>query len=435
MKLESNNKPEECLYEIKVWIEADEVNNEFDIAYRDVSKHVKIPGFRKGKVSRSLMEMHFSKRVEKEVTEKLIQKSFATALEKYAFTPVSTPVVEDLNYKKGENLSFKIKVEYKPEIEISNYNNLSVKKKINKVNDTQVEERLIDLQKRCATLEVIQGREARKEDLAIVDYQILVEEKLIEKNEQYLLELSNEYILKDLRDGIIGMNKGDEREIEVNLPDNFNQKKYASKKAKVIIKLFEIKERKLPNLDDDFAKDISSYNNLEELKNKIREELVKHEEEKNQINLRNTITELITSQNHINLPKSMIDTECFYLKKRFEDDLNYRKLNFQKYLENENLSEEKFNENLKEKAIKSLKKWFILDTIAEKENIKVSEEEIIKEISSSPYAKHIDQDVMIKNMKEKNKWESLREEIRLNKTLDYIIEKADVEEVVLQEKK
>lgn len=431
MKLESINKPEECLYEIKVWIGADEVNNEFDIAYRDISKHAIIPGFRKGKVSRSLMEMHFGKKIEKEVTEKLVQKSFTTALEEYKFTPVNMPLIEDINYKKGEDLLFKIKVEYKPKVEISNYSDLKVKKEIHKIKDSQVEEKLKELQKRCATLEVVEGREARREDLVVVDYQMWVNEELIEKKEQCLLELSNEYILSDLRDGIIGMKKDEEREIEINLPENFNRKKYASKKAQVVVKLSEIKERKLPNLDDEFTKDVSSCDTLEELKDRIKEELIKHEEEKSEINLKNTIAELITSQAHIDLPKSMIDTECFYLKKRLENDLRYRHMSFREYLEEQNLSEEKFNENLKEKAKKRLKRWFVLNAIAEKENIEVSEEEIIKKISSSPHANPIDQDMVIKNMKEKGKWENLREEIKLDKTLDYIIEKADVEEVVV----
>lgn len=428
MKLEANDKPEECLYEIKVWVGVDEINNEFDVAYKDISKQVRIPGFRKGKVSRSLLEMHFGEKMEKEVTEKLIQKSFASALKKYAFIPIDMPLVEDINYKKGEGLSFKIKVEYKPKIEVGNYDNLKVKKEIREVSDIQVEERLRALQKRQATLEIIEKKEAEKEDLVVVDYRILVDGELIEKNEQYLLELSNDYIQKELRDGIVGMNKGEEREVEISLPENFSQKKYASKKAKVIIKLFEIKERKLPNLDDDFAKDIGS-NSLEELKDTIRKELIKHEEEKSQINLKNAITELITSQVHVNLPQSMINAECSYLKKKLEDELNYRKISFQKYLENQNLFQEKFDEDLKEKAIRRLKRWLVLDAIAEKEKIEVSREEVIKEINSSPYAKYVDQNIMIKKMKEKDNWESLKEEIRLDKTLDCIIKKINIEEV------
>lgn len=431
VKLESINKSEECLYEIKVWIGTDEISNEFDIAYQDVSKHAKMPGFRKGKASRSLLEMHFGKKIEKEVTEKLIQKSFAAALEEYKFIPASMPLIEGLNYKKGGDLLFKIKVEYKPEVKIGNYNDLKVKKELSKVDDSQVEEKLKELQERCATLEVVEGREARKEDLVVVDYQMWVNEELIEKKEQYLLELPNDYILSDLRDGIIGMKKDEEREIEINLPENFNHKKYASKKAKIVVRLSEIKERKLPNLDDEFTKDISSCDTLEEFKDKIREELIKHEEEKGKINLRNTIAELITSQTHIDLPKSMIDTEYFYLKKRLKDDLKYRNISFQEYLEEQDLSQEEFNENLRERAKKRLKRWFILDAIAKKENIEVSEEEIIKKVNSLPFANHIDQDVRIKNMKEKDKWEDLREEIRLDKTLDYIIERANVEEVVV----
>ncbi|MBU2599534.1 trigger factor [bacterium] len=427
MKLEPINRPEECLYEIKVWIEADEVTNEFNMSYQNISRETVWPGFRKGKVPRHLLELHFRNKIEKEASENLISKAIKTALKEYKITPITFPLIEEFNYKKDQDLLFKIKIEYRPKVNVEEYCNLRIEKEVTKVTDQQIEERLKWLQERGATLEIIEGREVKEKDFVIVDYQIWVEEELIEKNQQYLLELSNKYVLTDLRNGIIGMHKDEEREFEFTLPNEFSNKKYALKKAKAKVKLFEIKEKKLPSLDDELAKDISSCSSLEELKEKIREELTKAEEKRSNVNLKNKITELIASKNQVNLPKSMIDVEILELRKKLVHDLKGYNLSLEKFLENQNLSEEQFEENLKEKAKKRLVEWFILYSIAEKEKIEVSKDEIEEKISSiSPGYKEI----TTKNMEGNDRLEMIKEEIKIAKTLDFLIAKADVQEVL-----
>ncbi|MBU0599465.1 trigger factor, partial [bacterium] len=408
MKLEPINRPEECLYEIKVWVEADEVTNEFNMSYQNISREAAWPGFRKGKVPRHLLELHFRNKIEKEASENLISKAIKTALKEYKITPITFPLIEEFNYKKDQDLLFKIKIEYRPKVNVEEYCNLRIEKEVTKVTDQQIEERLKWLQERGATLEIIEGREVKEKDFVIVDYQIWVEEELIEKNQQYLLELSNKYVLTDLRNGIIGMHKDEEREFEFTLPNEFSNKKYALKKAKAKVKLFEIKEKKLPSLDDELAKDISSCSSLEELKEKIREELTKAEEKRSNVNLKNKITELIASKNQVNLPKSMIDVEILELRKKLVHDLKGYNLSLEKFLENQNLSEEQFEENLKEKAKKRLVEWFILYSIAEKEKIEVSKDEIEEKISSiSPGYKEI----TTKNMEGNDRLEMIKEEI------------------------
>ncbi|MBU0900238.1 trigger factor [bacterium] len=427
MKLEPINRPEECLYEIKVWVEADEVTNEFNMSYQNISREAAWPGFRKGKVPRHLLELHFRNKIEKEASENLISKAIKTALKEYKITPITFPLIEEFNYKKDQDLLFKIKIEYRPKVNVEEYCNLRIEKEVTKVTDQQIEERLKWLQERGATLEIIEGREVKEKDFVIVDYQIWVEEELIEKNQQYLLELSNKYVLTDLRNGIIGMHKDEEREFEFTLPNEFSNKKYALKKAKAKVKLFEIKEKKLPSLDDELAKDISSCSSLEELKEKIREELTKAEEKRSNVNLKNKITELIASKNQVNLPKSMIDVEILELRKKLVHDLKGYNLSLEKFLENQNLSEEQFEENLKEKAKKRLVEWFILYSIAEKEKIEVSKDEIEEKISSiSPGYKEI----TTKNMEGNDRLEMIKEEIKIAKTLDFLIAKADVQEVL-----
>jgi trigger factor len=429
VKLERIDIKEECLYEIKVFYGRDEVLEEYEKVYKEVATKAEIPGFRRGKVPKNLIILHFGSKIEEEVKERLIQRSFTEALKEYKFTPINLPVIEELNHKKGEDLSFKIKVEYKPRIDFNDYKSLILKKEIKKIGEEEVEERLRELQKMNATLDIVkEDREVREEDLVVIDYKMEIEGLEIEKKEEYLLELSNKYLLEDLKKAILGMRKGEEKEVIIELPEDFPKKEYALKRAKVKIKLSEIKERKLPNIDDEFTKDISSFNTLEEFKEKIRKDLTELEEEKSRFNLKNAISDLIISKTDINLPKSLLKSECAYLKNRLKEELKYKSKSLEEYLKENEITKERFEEDIKEKAIKRLKKWFILDSIAERENIKVTEEEIKERLRSNPYLKFMEEERLNKDMRKK--WEDLREEIRLDKTLDFLIEKATIEEVI-----
>jgi len=389
------------------------VDDEFDAVFEKYKTHSKIPGFRKGKAPVELVKLRFKDAMEKDVVESLVPKAFEDAVKEANLSPISLPVVKDLQFQKGMPLKFKAEIEVKPEVEVKNYKGIEVVKKIRQVTEEDVNRSLNYLREDFAELHPVE-RTAKFYDHLIVDlvkHQEGKEDKL--ENQQLFLDPHN--MIREFQDALIKAKAGDEKEIDVNYQPDFHNKKLAGKNVKYLIKVKQIKEKVLPEANDDFAKMVGGYKNLAELKSKIKEDLSKKATLDAEKNLRNELINRVVKLNFFEVPETVLN---FYLDSLIED----LKKKYQK------VDEAKIREEYQQIGAAHIRWDYLLHKIAEKEKIEVNEEDI------EEWTKKFAKDYKMEKEKAKELLETpqntkrIRENILEEKVVDSLLKNAVIKE-------
>jgi len=389
------------------------VDDEFAAIFEKYKTHSKIPGFRKGKAPVELVKLRFKDAMEKDVVESLVPKAFEDAVKEANLSPISLPVVKDLQFQKGMPLKFKAEIEVKPEVEVKNYKGIEVVKKIRQVTEEDVNRSLNYLREDFAELHPVE-RTAKFYDHLIVDlvkHQEGKEDKL--ENQQLFLDPHN--MIREFQDALIKAKAGDEKEIDVNYQPDFHNKKLAGKNVKYLIKVKQIKEKVLPEANDDFAKMVGGYKNLAELKSKIKEDLSKKATLDAEKNLRNELINRVVKLNFFEVPETVLN---FYLDSLIED----LKKKYQK------VDEAKIREEYQQIGAAHIRWDYLLHKIAEKEKIEVNEEDI------EEWTKKFAKDYKMEKEKAKELLETpqntkrIRENILEEKVVDSLLKNAVIKE-------
>ncbi len=346
---------------LEIEISKEKVDDEFDVLYEKYKTHSKIPGFRKGKAPTDLVKLRFKDVIEKEVVESMVPKAYEDAIKETNLSPISLPVVKDLQFKKGMPLRFKAEIDVKPEIEVKDYKGIELVKRIKQITEEDVNRSLDYLKEDFAELHPVE-REAKFYDHLIVDL-VKHEEGKDDKLENQQLFLDPHNMIKEFQEDLIGAKAGDEKEIEVNYKPDFHNKKLAGKNVKYSIKVKQIKEKVLPEANDDFAKMVGGYKDLAELETKIKEDLTKKAMQEGEKNLRNELINQVVKLNFFEVPETLLN---FYLDSLIEDlKKKYKKVD-----------EAKIREEYKEIGAGHIRWDYLFHQIAEKEKIDVNKEEI-----------------------------------------------------------
>jgi len=398
---------------LDIELSKEKVDDEFDAVFEKYKTHSKIPGFRKGKAPMELVKLRFKDAMEKDVVESLVPKAFEDAVKEANLSPISLPVVKDLQFQKGMPLKFKAEIEVKPEVEVKNYKGIEVVKKIRQVTEEDVNRSLNYLREDFAELHPVE-RTAKFYDHLIVDlvkHQEGKEDKL--ENQQLFLDPHN--MIREFQDALIKAKAGDEKEIDVNYQPDFHNKKLAGKNVKYLIKVKQIKEKVLPEANDDFAKMVGGYKNLAELKSKIKEDLSKKATLDAEKNLRNELINRVVKLNFFEVPETVLN---FYLDSLIED----LKKKYQK------VDEAKIREEYQQIGAAHIRWDYLLHKIAEKEKIEVNEEDI------EEWTKKFAKDYKMEKEKAKELLETpqntkrIRENILEEKVVDSLLKNAVIKE-------
>ena len=410
---------------VNVEIPEDQVKKEVDSFYREVGKQAKIKGFRPGKVPRSILERHFKDYVKSEVKQKLIQDTYPTVLTETGLHPVADPVVEPGELEVGKPFQFSAIVEIKPEIKLGDYLGLNIEESREETKDEEVEQRVKTLQNLHATLKTIpEARSVQTGDYAIIDYEGRMNGKSLDeaKGVDFTVEVGSGRFIPSLEEKLIGLGPEEEKEIEVAFPEDYGYKKWAGKTVSFHVKIKEIKEKILPPLDDEFARDIGDYASLEELRSKIRAEIEREKELILGRRLKDRIVDQLIQVNPFEIPESLVEEQTKVLLSDTKSRLSAQGMD----IKNLGVTEEKLQEDHKEMAKKQVQTFLILEKISDQEGIKVTEEETenrLKEISERAHQKF---DV-IKGYYEKNELiPQVKAGILKEKTLDFLLQKANV---------
>ena len=409
----------------KVYVEIpeEEVAREIDAIYADLKKNAKIKGFRPGKVPREILERYFKDHVKSEALQKLVQETCPKAFEDSNLRPVSLPVIDPQELEPGKPFQYSAIVEIKPDFKIEGYLGLHIEGKKEEVKDEEVEERLKGLQNLYANLKTIEEpRPIRNGDFVILDYEASIAGKPLDEGKatDYTVEVGSGRFIPAFEEKLVGLKAEEEKEIDVSFPEDYGYKKWAGKTLTFHVKIKEIKEKILPSLDNEFAKDLGNYESLEELKNHLRQDLEKEKKSALEHQLKDQIVDQLIQANPFDLPENLVEEQA----KSLVSDTKMRLSSQGVAFESLGVTEEKLKEDYRETAKKQVRTFLIIEKISEKEGITATDEEVeerLKEISERTHQK-LD---AVKRYYEKNELiPEIKAGILSNKTLNLLLEKA-----------
>lgn len=426
MSLKSSNKVDTNVWELEVSVDGDTFKDAVTKAYLKQRKNITIPGFRKGKAPRAFIEKYYGEGVfYEDALEAIYPDAVASAIEEAKLEPVDTPYDLEIPEMGNDGVTMKFKVTVKPEVELGEYKGLKATKKSTKVTADEVKAELARMQEQNSTVSDVDDRAVKKNDIVVIDFEGFVDGKAFEggKAEKYELTIGSNQFIPGFEDQIIGHKIGDEFDVNVKFPEDY-QADLASKDAVFKIKLHGIKVKDVPALDDEFAKDVSEFDTLDELKKDIKKQLEKRKNDDAENELHNTLLEEVAKGIKAEIPEAMIE-------KTIDDDVNeysYRLqsqgLKLKTYLKYTGMDMKGFREGFKERAETQVRLNLALEKIIEKEKIEVTEEDIEAEYKKYADAYNMDIDTIKKAVSA----ESLKPELASRKAIDLIVDSAVVTE-------
>lgn len=405
-----------------VCISLDLVDGEIEKAYKGLKKEVKIKGFRPGKTPLAILKKHFKAQVEEDVISKLVSDSYPKALEEAKQMPVSPPKIENGVIEKGKDFTYMAVFEVKPEIDVKDYEGLELEKEKIEISDEDVDKEIETLRNSHATLKEVEGRPVQKGDNVLVDYEGTVTGEPLPQGKQqnFPMEISEDTFLPGFSDHITGMNKGENKTFSIDLPEDYGDENISGKKADFTLTLNEIKEKVLPELDDEFAKDLGDYKDIQELKDKFKESMLERKKQKSEGDVREKIFKVLIEKNSFDVPKKMVETQAKNMVMEMQQMFTAQGMN----LGDMGQSPEQLIESYKQPAEKQVRSALILEAIAKKENLVADESEI--KAKYEELATQVGQDVAF--VKEKVTDDMIKPQVLEKKALDLIISKANVAE-------
>ena len=426
MSLKSSNKVDTNVWELEVSVDGDTFKDAVTKAYLKQRKNITIPGFRKGKAPRAFIEKYYGEGVfYEDALEAIYPDAVASAIEEAKLEPVDTPYDLEIPEMGNDGVTMKFKVTVKPEVELGEYKGLKATKKSTKVTADEVKAELARMQEQNSTVSDVDDRAVKKNDIVVIDFEGFVDGKAFDggKAEKYELTIGSNQFIPGFEDQIIGHKIGDKFDVNVKFPEDY-QADLASKDAVFKIKLHGIKVKEVPALDDEFAKDVSEFDTLDELKKDIKKQLEKRKNDDAENELHNTLLEKVAKGIKAEIPEAMIE-------KTIDDDVNeysYRLqsqgLKLETYLKYTGMDMKGFREGFKERAETQVRLNLALEKIIEKEKIEVTEEDIEAEYKKYADAYNMDIDTIKKAVSA----ESLKPELASRKAIDLIVDSAVVTE-------
>ncbi|WP_270164692.1 trigger factor [Paenibacillus sp. SYP-B4298] len=418
-------KIEKNLVEISVEVEAEQVTQALDKAFKKVVQKVNVPGFRKGKVPRSMFEKRFGiESLYQDAIDILLPEAYSAALRETGVIAVDRPEIDVEQFATGETFKFKAKVTVKPEVTLGEYKGVEVEEPQVEVTEEELAAELERLQQRHAELIVIDEGEAKNGDTTIIDFEGFVDGEPFEggQSERYALELGSGSFIPGFEEQLVGMNIGDFKDVEVTFPEAYHSENLAGKPAVFKVKLHEIKRKALPALDDEFAKDVSEFDTLEEFKQDLTGRL-KEQKEKAAVQAREVaVVEKVAQAAEIEIPEAMISTETDYILRDFENRLRSQGMSLDLYYQFSGQDEAALRGQMRVDAEKRVRNNLVLEQIAKVEDITISEEELSEELEKLSVSYNRPAEELREIFTRNGNLENLREDLMLRKTIQFLID-------------
>ena len=371
---------------LKITAPAAEVNAGYKKAVQKIADQVNIPGFRKGKAPRAIIEMHYGKEaVKQEAFEIVANKAYSEALDQEKLIPVSDPKVEESTFEEGKDMELTIKVTLKPEPELGEYKGLHVEKKEVEVTDEQVDAQIKDMMGRDAKMVVAEeGAVIEKCDFAIIDFAGTVDGEPFSGGEGkgYPLEVGSNSFIPGFEDQLVGLSKGDSTDVEVTFPEDYFVKDLAGKEAVFKVNIQDVKRKELPELNDEYVASKTDFKTVEELRANYKERMQKAAEANAKAEYEHELIDLAVANAKFSVPEIMIEDKISQMVDEMKMSLESRKMSLDMYMQYTGLDMAKIRENQRPVAEENVKTDLVLDAIAKAEDIQVDMADVDAEIAA-----------------------------------------------------
>ena len=414
---------------LTIEVSTEEVNKALDKAFKKIVVKINEPGFRKGKMPRPLFEKKYGvEALYQDALEIIIPDAYSNAIDEAGIEPVDYPEIAGTEtFEKGKDFTFTATVTVKPEPKLGEYKGLEVTKLSTEVTDEEVEEQIQAQLARKAELEIKEDGAVEEGDTAVIDFEGFLGEEAFEggKGEDYALEIGSGSFIPGFEEQLVGVKAGESKDVVVTFPEEYHAAELAGKEATFKVTVKEIKVKELPELDDDFAKDVSEFDTFEAYKNSIKEKLDKSNEARTKAEFENKLVEAVCENAEIDIPQCMIDNRIEDLIREFSYRLSAQGLNMEQYMQITGATVDTFKEQFKDQAQAQVKSSLVLEKIVKLENIEVTEEDVEKELQTMAdmYDMELDE---VKTLIGDNEKESMKEDLKMKKAVELIAENAKV---------
>ncbi|MVB12933.1 Trigger factor [Caprobacter fermentans] len=419
MSLKSTTQVEKNRYQLEVLVDAEEFEKAVAAAYHKESKKITIPGFRKGKAPRKFIEKYYGENVfYDEAINSVYPGALEQAIEEAKLEMIEDKIDFDLVSADKEGLVFKATITTKPEVEIEGYKGIPATKKISEVADADVDAEIEKVRDRNSRMVTVEDREAQNGDTAVIDFDGYVDGEAFSggKAENYSLQLGSGQFIPGFEDQVIGHKSGDEFEVNVKFPEDYGAEELAGKEAVFKIKLHEIKMKELPQVDDDFVKDVSEFDTLDAYRADIREKLTKAREEKAKDDLDNKLIDEVVSRLKAEIPEAMYENRINDDLRDFSYRLQSQGLNVDTYMKYTGQDKDAIRGQFRPQAERQVKLRLALEKIAELEGIVPADEDVEQEYAKLAESYKMDSD-KVKSLIRK---EDLVQDIAVEKAFDLV---------------
>ena len=424
MKVEKTDKTNEV--KLSFTIEASKFEEAIQKVYAKSAKYFNIPGFRKGKAPYKIVEKQYGAQIFyedafNEVAAEVYEKELTDA----NIEAVSRPEINIIQMEKGKDLIFTAVVQTKPEVKLGKYKGIELKKVEYTVEEKDIDHEIEHMQERNARLVNVEDRPVEKEDTVVIDFEGFVDGVAFEggKAENHELVIGSNTFIPGFEDQIIGMKIDEEKDINVTFPEEYFSKDLAGKAAVFKVKLHEIKKKELPVVDDEFAKDVSEFDTIKELKVSIKEKLEEENKNKAKYETEEEAIKTVCDNTEIDIPSGMVETETDNMIKDIEQRLMYQGLNFAQYLQMMGKTEGDMRKEMKEQAERQVKTKLVLGAIVEAEKIEATDEEVKAKLEemATMYGKEV------KDLEANASLKAyVTETIKTEKAISFIVENAKI---------
>ena len=421
-------KLEKNMAKLTVEVPAEEVEKALQAAYMKEKNKISIPGFRKGKVPRAMIEKMYGAAVfYEEAANILIQDNYAAAMEESKEDIVSRPTIDIVQIESGKPFIFTAEVAVRPEVTLGKYKGVQVTKIDTTVTDEEVEAALEKEQQKNSRTVTVTDRPVANGDTAVIDFEGFVDGVAFEggKGENHPLEIGSHSFIDTFEDQLVGHNAGDEVEVNVTFPEAYHAENLAGKPVVFNVKVNDVKVKEVPALDDEFAKDTTEFETLAELRADVKAKLEEQAKNAADAEMRNALVEKVSANTEVEVPEAMVQHQIDNMLMELNYQLQYQGLNLEQLLQMTGRGLDELREERRADAERLVKSSLVLEAIAEKENVEANDADVDDELEKMAAMYNMEVEKIKSSLRETD-IEDIKGQIKIRKTLDLLVENATI---------
>ena len=415
---------EKNMVKLTIEVPAEKVDEALKASYMKQKSKISVPGFRKGKVPMAMIEKMYGPEIfYEDAANLLMQEAYPEAVKESGADIVSQPTVDVTQLEKGKSFIFTAEVAVRPEVTLGKYKGVTVTKIDTSVTDEEVMEALERERNNNARTITVEDRAIAEGDTAVIDFEGFVDGEPFEggKAENHSLEIGSHTFIDNFEDQLVGKNTGDEVEVNVTFPAEYHATELAGKPALFKVKINEIKSKELPELDNDFAQDVSEFDTLAEYKESVKKNLEKTKEDNAKRTKEDEAIAKIIEKSQMEIPDAMIDTQVQNMIQEFAQRMASQGLSLDQYMQFSGMTIDKLKEQVRPEAVTRIQSSLVLEQIAKDENIEITEEEIEAELQKMSEMYGMDVDKLKEYMGDSEK-ESMKRDLAVQKAIEVIMD-------------